>query len=73
MNRDLKTFTKEITQLRQKIDDIDAKILCLLAKRQAQVKKVVELKKKTWSPCLSPCKGRRPHFHAEDTGRKSRA
>ncbi len=56
MGKNIETFNKEIAGLRQKIDDIDSKILSLLAERQAQVKKVVELKKKHGVPVYHPAR-----------------
>lgn len=38
-------FNKKITPIRDSIDDIDSKILSLLAERYAQVEKIVKLKK----------------------------
>lgn len=46
MKKDKSKFNKEIIPLRTKIDAIDSQILTLLAQRQEQVEKVVDLKKK---------------------------
>ncbi len=51
-----KKFEIEILPLRENIDRIDAKILSLLEKRQAQVEKVVMLKKKHNIPVWHPAR-----------------
>ncbi|NOX34371.1 MAG: bifunctional chorismate mutase/prephenate dehydrogenase [Deltaproteobacteria bacterium] len=50
------TFNKEVLPLRIKIDHIDSQILCLLAQRQAQVEKVVKLKKEHHVPVYHPAR-----------------
>ena len=50
------TFNREIIPLRTKIDQIDSQILSLLAQRQAQVEKVVKLKKKHYIPVYHPAR-----------------
>lgn len=50
------TFNKEIIPLRTKIDHIDSQILSLLTQRQAQVEKVVRLKKKHHIPVYHPAR-----------------
>ncbi len=49
-------FDKEIIPLRDSIDNIDLQILSLLAQRQAQVEKVVKLKKKHNIPVYHPAR-----------------
>ncbi|WP_457553250.1 bifunctional chorismate mutase/prephenate dehydrogenase [Desulfobacula sp.] len=56
MEKDKLTFDKEIIPLRTRIDVIDSKILDLLAQRQAQVEKVVKLKKKHHIPVYHPAR-----------------
>ncbi|MCF6249574.1 MAG: bifunctional chorismate mutase/prephenate dehydrogenase, partial [Desulfobacula sp.] len=50
------TFETEVISLRKKIDRIDAQVLSLLEKRQAQVEKVVTLKKKHHIPVYHPAR-----------------
>jgi chorismate mutase/prephenate dehydrogenase len=50
------SFNKKIIPLRTKIDQIDSQILCLLAQRQAQVEKVVKLKKEHHIPVYHPAR-----------------
>lgn len=50
------SFDKEVIPLRGKIDDIDSQILSLLARRQAEVEKVVQLKKKHHVPVYHPAR-----------------
>ena len=49
-------FDKEVVPLRTRIDVIDSQILSLLAQRQAQVEKVVKLKKKHHIPVYHPAR-----------------
>ncbi|MBU8849618.1 MAG: bifunctional chorismate mutase/prephenate dehydrogenase [Desulfobacterales bacterium] len=56
MEKDNQTFNKEIISLRTNIDQIDSQILRLLAQRQAQVEKVVKLKKKHYIPVYHPAR-----------------
>jgi chorismate mutase/prephenate dehydrogenase len=56
MKKDNKNFQTQIIPLRDKIDAIDAKILSLLARRQAQVEKVVALKKVHSIPVYHPAR-----------------
>lgn len=49
-------FDKEIIPLRTNIDKIDSQILSLLSQRQAQVEKVVQLKKKHHMPVYHPAR-----------------
>lgn len=56
MKEDKPAFEKEIIPLRREIDDIDSQILSLLARRQAQVKKVMGLKKKYHVPVYHPAR-----------------
>lgn len=49
-------FEKQVIPLRREIDKIDNKILNLLAQRQAQVEKVVGLKKKHHIPVYHPAR-----------------
>ena len=49
-------FDKEVVPLRTSIDVIDSQILSLLAQRQAQVEKVVKLKKKHHIPVYHPAR-----------------
>ena len=56
MEKDNHTFDKEIISLRTNIDHIDSQILSLLAQRQAQVEKVVKLKKKHHIPVYHPAR-----------------
>ncbi len=49
-------FEKEVIPFRVEIDGIDSKILSLLAKRQAEVEKVVRLKKKYHVPVYHPAR-----------------
>lgn len=56
METDNHIFNKEIIPLRTEIDLIDARILSLLARRQAQVEKVVTLKKKHNIPVYHPAR-----------------
>lgn len=51
-----KSFETEILPLRNNIDRVDAQILSLLAQRQAQVEKVVQLKKKHNIPVWHPAR-----------------
>ncbi|MBC2702960.1 bifunctional chorismate mutase/prephenate dehydrogenase [Desulfobacula sp.] len=56
MEKDNPTFNKEILSLRTHIDHIDSQILSLLSQRQAQVEKVVKLKKKHYIPVYHPAR-----------------
>ena len=56
MGDDKPSFDKEVIPLRGKIDDIDSQILSLLARRQAEVEKVVHLKKKHHVPVYHPAR-----------------
>ncbi len=56
MKKDNKNFQDQILPLRDEIDAIDAKILSLLARRQAQVEKVVALKKTHSIPVYHPAR-----------------
>ena len=56
MKKDNKKFQDQILPLRNEIDAIDAKILSLLARRQAQVEKVVALKKAHSIPVYHPAR-----------------
>jgi chorismate mutase / prephenate dehydrogenase len=56
MKKDQLTFDKEILPLRTRIDEIDSQILFLLAQRQAQVEKVVKLKKEHHIPVYHPAR-----------------
>jgi len=56
MNEDKPAFEEEIIPLRKEIDGIDSRILSLLAQRQAQVEKVVRLKKKYHVPVYHPAR-----------------
>ena len=56
MKKDNKNFQTQIIPLRDEIDAIDAKILSLLARRQAQVEKVVALKKVHSIPVYHPAR-----------------
>jgi chorismate mutase/prephenate dehydrogenase len=56
MKKDNKNFQNQILPLRDEIDTIDAKILSLLARRQAQVEKVVALKKVHSIPVYHPAR-----------------
>lgn len=56
MKKDNKNFQDQILPLRDEIDAIDAKILSLLARRQAQVEKVVGLKKIHSIPVYHPAR-----------------
>jgi chorismate mutase/prephenate dehydrogenase len=49
-------FDKEVIFHRKNIDDIDSQILSLLARRQAEVEKVVRLKKKYHAPVYHPAR-----------------
>ena len=56
MEKNTPAFNKEIISLRTHIDHIDSQILSLLAQRQAQVEKVVKLKKKHYIPVYHPAR-----------------
>ena len=56
MTKDSSTFKASILPLRNNIDRIDAKILKLLEQRQAEVEKVVALKKKHNIPVYHPAR-----------------
>lgn len=56
MDSDTSDFNQEILPLREKIDDIDSQILSLLARRQTEVEKVVQLKKKHQMPVYHPAR-----------------
>lgn len=56
MNNDTRLFEQEIIPLRDAIDQIDSQILKLLSMRQAEVKKVVHLKKKHRIPVYHPAR-----------------
>ena len=56
MGTDALTFDSQIVPLRQEIDRIDQQILSLLAQRQAQVEKVVRLKKEHHVPVYHPAR-----------------
>lgn len=56
MKKDNKNFQIQIIPLRDEIDAIDANILSLLARRQAQVEKVVALKKVHSIPVYHPAR-----------------
>ncbi|MCG8689546.1 MAG: bifunctional chorismate mutase/prephenate dehydrogenase [Desulfobacterales bacterium] len=56
MTKDNKIFFEQIQPMRDEIDRIDADILSLLARRQAQVEKVVALKKKHDMPVYHPAR-----------------
>jgi chorismate mutase / prephenate dehydrogenase len=56
MKKDNKNFQDQILPLRNAIDAIDAQILSLLAQRQAQVEKVVALKKAHNIPVYHPAR-----------------
>jgi chorismate mutase/prephenate dehydrogenase len=56
MKKDNKNFQDQILPLRDTIDDIDAKILSLLARRQSQVEKVLALKKDYNIPVYHPAR-----------------
>ncbi|MBU0973094.1 MAG: bifunctional chorismate mutase/prephenate dehydrogenase [Proteobacteria bacterium] len=56
MKKDNKNFSDQILPLRDEIDAIDSKILSLLARRQAQVEKVVALKKAHNIPVYHPAR-----------------
>ncbi|MBU1343550.1 MAG: bifunctional chorismate mutase/prephenate dehydrogenase [Proteobacteria bacterium] len=56
MEKDTQPFDKEIIPLRSKIDQIDSQILSLLAQRQTQVEKVVNLKKRCHIPVYHPAR-----------------
>ncbi|MFA5906107.1 MAG: bifunctional chorismate mutase/prephenate dehydrogenase [Desulfobacula sp.] len=56
MKKGKSAFEQEVIPLREKIDDIDSQILSLLGQRQAEVKKVVHLKKKFHVPIYHPAR-----------------
>ncbi|MBA3009197.1 MAG: bifunctional chorismate mutase/prephenate dehydrogenase [Desulfobacula sp.] len=56
MKKDNKNFSDQILPLRDEIDAIDSKILSLLARRQAQVEKVLALKKAHNIPVYHPAR-----------------
>ncbi len=56
MATSLPSFDQEILPLRTRIDEIDAQILSLLAQRQTEVGKVVDLKKKHHMPVYHPAR-----------------
>ncbi|RLB86245.1 MAG: bifunctional chorismate mutase/prephenate dehydrogenase [Deltaproteobacteria bacterium] len=56
MKKDNRNFQDQILPLRDEIDAIDAKILSLLARRQAEVEKVVALKKIHSIPVYHPAR-----------------
>ena len=56
MKKDNKKFSDQIAPLRDEIDSIDSRILSLLARRQAQVEKVVALKKIHSIPVYHPAR-----------------
>lgn len=56
MSKDHSDFNEEILPLRSNIDQIDSKILSLLARRQEQVEQVVKLKKKHQIPVYHPAR-----------------
>ncbi len=56
MKKNNPVFDKQIIPLRKKIDHIDSQILSLLSKRQAQVEKVVKLKKEHNIPVYHPAR-----------------
>ena len=56
MNTDHSDFNEEILPLRNNIDQIDSKILSLLARRQEQVEQVVKLKKRHQIPVYHPAR-----------------
>ncbi len=56
MKENTSAFEKEVIPLRNRIDDIDSQILSLLAGRQAEVKKVMRLKKKHHVPVYHPAR-----------------
>ena len=56
MTKDNKNFSDQISPLRDEIDAIDSQILSLLARRQAQVEKVVALKKVHSIPVYHPAR-----------------
>ena len=56
MSTDHSDFNEEILPLRGNIDQIDSKILSLLARRQEQVEQVVKLKKKHQIPVYHPAR-----------------
>lgn len=56
MKKDQLKFDKGILPLRTRIDEIDSQILFLLAQRQAQVEKVVKLKKEHHIPVYHPAR-----------------
>ncbi len=56
MKEDRSAFEKKVLPLRREIDGIDSQILSLLARRQAEVEKVVQLKKKYHVPVYHPAR-----------------
>lgn len=56
MKEDKPAFEEKIIPLRREIDGIDSQILSLLARRQAEVEKVVRLKKKYHVPVYHPAR-----------------
>ncbi|MCP4721039.1 MAG: bifunctional chorismate mutase/prephenate dehydrogenase, partial [Desulfobacteraceae bacterium] len=56
MEKNNKKFSDQIAPLRDEIDSIDSRILSLLARRQAQVEKVVALKKIHSIPVYHPAR-----------------
>ncbi len=56
MGKNKSAFNKDIIPLRDKIDEIDSKILSLLAQRYSEVEKVVQLKKKHHIPVYHPAR-----------------
>lgn len=56
MKENRSAFEKRVIPLREKIDEIDSKILSLLARRQAEVENVVQLKKKYHVPVYHPAR-----------------
>ncbi len=72
MEKDNTNFLEEIAPMRDEIDSIDSQILSLLARRQAQVEKVVALKKAHSMPVYHPAREEdliyRLRAQAEKTG-----
>jgi len=56
MKKDSTGFNKKVLPFRSRIDDIDSQILRLLAQRQSQVEKVVNLKKQYHIPVYHPAR-----------------
>ncbi len=56
MHTNRQAFEQEALPIRSEIDDIDERILSLLSRRQAQVEKVLQLKKKYHVPVYHPAR-----------------